>query len=65
MKEFAKVLGLKLGAVLLAYGASRAIENKLDGKTIFGNEKKEKIPKKTRVDWRGNVYLGTNDYVVT
>ena len=55
-----KVTYLVIGT-LLADVVANAIENKREGRTIFGNKK---INKKTKVDWRGYVVLGSNDYEI-
>lgn len=57
----------KLAQKIVAYIVSSLIlecafaiaNNKMDGKTIFG---KKTNSKKTKVTWRGNVILGTDDY---
>ncbi len=58
-KELGKRLLVFVVGSLIVEGACRAAKNKLNGKTVFGNEKKPK--EETYVDWRGNVVLGTAD----
>ena len=59
-----KELAVKVVKVVLAnaigYVVWKGIKNKLNGKTIFGNEKKIENDN-TYVDWHGNVVLGTQD----
>lgn len=47
---------------LIADCAIAAANNILEGKTIFGKKKKEN--KKNKMDWLGNVRLGSADYKV-
>ena len=60
-----KELAIKVGKVVLAnaigYLIWKGIKNKIDGKTIFGNEKKIEPNDNTYVDWHGNVVLGNSD----
>lgn len=63
MKEMLKWLGSFTVRTLLFYGGVSIAVNLLNGKDIFGREKMD-AEKKTRIDWEGNVILGTNDYRV-
>ena len=51
-----------IGFYFLFMGTVFVIRNKLDGKDWLGRRKLKK--KKTFVDWKGNVVLGTEDYCV-
>lgn len=63
MGAVAKEIGIKFCKFLIADGLAwlvwKGIKNKINGKTIFGNESKQK--EKTYVDWKGNVILGSQD----
>lgn len=56
-----KLLTFVIGS-LLAEGVIEGVKNISAGKTFFG---KEKIKKENKMDWKGNVHLGTNEYEVT
>ena len=56
-----KILALVVGN-LIVWGVAEALNKKLDGKTATGRKIDPK--KKTYVDWKGNVRLGTNDYQI-
>ena len=62
MGQFLKKVGVVLLADLVVYGVWTALENKWNGKDIFGRD----IPegKKFRTDWKGNIVLGSEDYQV-
>lgn len=47
---------------LIVWGVVGALNNKLDGKTATG--RKVEPNKKTYVDWKGNIRLGSRDYRV-
>lgn len=59
-KALAKKLVIFLAGSLLVRGGLKAIENKQNGKTLFGREKVDQ-KNKTYVDWQGNVRLGPSD----
>lgn len=42
----------------------KAIENRVEGKDIHGQKIPRKTPKKTYVDWKGNVVLSKEDYMI-
>jgi hypothetical protein len=57
----AKKLGTVVLGELIAWGAVKILNNKIDGKTWNGKEKIEKRKDDTYVDWHGNIILGTAD----
>lgn len=67
MSAVAKEIGVKFLKFLIADGLAwlvwKGIKNKINGKTVFGNESGQKD--KTYVDWKGNVILGNRDGWVT
>ena len=58
-------LAVKIGKVVLAnvvgYLIYKAVKNKINGKTVFGDPKARKTKDDTYVDWHGNVVLGSRD----
>ena len=62
--EVAKRFGKCLLCAIAARLVIKAVDNKIHGKTLLGQEKEHKPEKKTRVDWQGNVVLGTDDYKI-
>lgn len=67
MGAVAKEIGIKfckfLIADALAWFVWKGIKNKINGKTVFGNEIGQK--ENTYVDWKGNIILGSKDGQVT
>ena len=61
MKQFGKKLLLFVIGNLIVEGIVCAVTNMMEGKDILGNEPD---PKKTRVDRKGTIFLGTDDYEV-
>ena len=59
-KEMAVKIGKVVLANLVGYLIWKGIKNKINGKTILGNEK-DKLKEETYVDWHGNVVLGAQD----
>ena len=59
-------IAVKVGRILAAYIIAdviwTGIKNKMNGKTVFGNEPKQK--KKTYMNWKGDIILGNEDYSV-
>lgn len=46
---------------LILYGICYAAKNEMEGKDIFGREKKVKRPHE---DWKGNIVIPVSDYSV-
>ena len=68
MGAVTKELAVKIGKVVLAniagYLIWKGVKNKMNGKSVFGKEKKPELREQTYVDWNGNVVLGTEDFRV-
>jgi hypothetical protein len=62
MGELGKKLLVFVLGNLAVYGTIHAVKNAMHGKDILGRPKKEQ--ERTRMDWMGNVVLGTGDYKV-
>ena len=60
-KATQKVLVFVIGSLISEILLTLA-KNKIDGRTIFGNKTREK--KQTRTDWKGNIWLGSEDYKI-
>lgn len=61
MTKLAQKIVAYIVSGLILECAFAIVNNKMDGKTIFG---KKTNSKKTKVTWRGNVILGTDDYQI-
>lgn len=61
MKKLGQKLLVFVIGSLIVDGICYVVTNLMDGKDIFGNEPD---PKKTRVDTKGRIHLGTEDYLV-
>ena len=58
MRTGTKLLAI-YGIIWTARKVRKGIRNKIEGRTFFGKE----LPgNKTRVDWEGNIVLGSDDY---
>lgn len=53
-----KILIYVIGGIIVEIVMTMA-NNKLEGKTIFG--RKMPMKEKTRIDWKGNIYIGAED----
>ena len=60
-KLLQKIVVFVVGGLIID-GIYFVATNKLEGKTIFGNKPKEK--KKTKVNWKGYIILGSEDYEI-
>ena len=63
MLELGKRFGLFLVGNLVVSGIIYALKNMANGKDIFGRPKE--APEHTKVNWRGNIVLGKNDWQIT
>lgn len=61
MKQLGQKLLVFVIGSLIVDGICFAVTNVMEGKDIFGNEPDSA---KTRVDMKGRVHLGTDDYLV-
>lgn len=61
MKKLGQRLLVFIVGSLIVDGIYYAISNVMDGKDILGHNIDRK---ETKVDWRGRIHLGENDYLV-
>ena len=61
LKRLGKAIAVFVVGTLVANTVTDGLTNLSEGKTFFGKEKKHK---KTEIDWKGNVHLGSSDYEV-
>lgn len=62
MSGAGKYLVLTVIGGLIVRGTFIAIGNLMDGKDVFGRKKIRKVPKKTYMDWKGEIILGQEDF---
>ena len=62
MSGAGKCLVLTVIGGLIVRGTFMAIGNLMDGKDVFGRKKIRKVPKKTYMDWKGEIVLGKDDF---
>lgn len=56
-----KKLAVFVAGSIIVRGIMIVAANLLDGKDILGRAKAKKPQKKTTVDWKGHIILGTED----
>lgn len=62
MGNFAKKVGSFVVGSVISWCILKGVENKLDGKDVFGRKLKPK--ETTKVDWKGNIILGKRDFQI-
>ena len=61
MKKFLKALGMCVLGGLIVEGVCQGLDHLAQGKDFFGHER---IREDTKMDWKGNIHLGTEDYQI-
>ena len=62
MNAITKKIVIGVTEILICKGIIFVCNNVMEGKTILGNKRKAKP--KTTTDWKGRIWLGTQDYKI-